>query len=65
MEPERLKEAYGDNMLFWGAGVDTQKILPFGTPEEVREQVLKRCGIFKRRRFYLWSHPLHPVQHAA
>jgi len=26
--------------------VDTQKVLPFGTPAEVREQVLRRCEIF-------------------
>ena len=32
--------AYGDRITFWGGGVNTQKTLPFGTPEEVREQVL-------------------------
>ena len=29
-----------------GGGGDTQKTLPFGTPEEVREQVRQRCGVF-------------------
>ncbi|RPI19347.1 MAG: methyltransferase, partial [Acidobacteriales bacterium] len=46
MEPERLKSKYGDRLTFWGGGVDTQKVLPFGTPGEVREQVLRRCEIF-------------------
>jgi hypothetical protein len=46
MEPEKLKAEYGDHMVFWGGGVDTQHVLPFGTPEEVREQVLRRCEIF-------------------
>ena len=32
MEPERLKAAYGDRLVFWGGGVDTQQVLPFGTP---------------------------------
>jgi len=46
MEPEHLKAKYGDRLVFWGGGVDTQKTLPFGTPAEVREQVLRRCDIF-------------------
>ena len=46
MEPEKLKEKYGARITFWGGGIDTQKLLPFGTPEQVREQVLRRCEIF-------------------
>ncbi|MES2222770.1 MAG: uroporphyrinogen decarboxylase family protein, partial [Acidobacteriota bacterium] len=37
---------YGDRLVFWGGGVDTQKVMPFGTPTDVREQVLRRCEIF-------------------
>ncbi|MGA9063402.1 MAG: uroporphyrinogen decarboxylase family protein [Terracidiphilus sp.] len=46
MDPEQLKSKFGDRLVFWGGGVDTQKTLPFGTPAEVREQVLRRCEIF-------------------
>ena len=46
MEPEQLKTRFGDRLVFWGGGVDTQKMLPFGTPAELREQVLQRCEIF-------------------
>lgn len=46
MEPEGLKAKWGDRLTFWGGGVDTQKVLPFGTPEEVREQVLRRLEVF-------------------
>jgi hypothetical protein len=46
MEPEGLKAKYGDRLTFWGGGVDTQHILPFGTPAQVREQVLSRCEVF-------------------
>ncbi|MDR3793344.1 MAG: uroporphyrinogen decarboxylase family protein [Terracidiphilus sp.] len=46
MDPEQLKANFGKDIVFWGGGVDTQKVLPFGTPEEVREQVLRRCEIF-------------------
>jgi len=46
MEPAGLKQKYGSRLVFWGGGIDTQKTLPFGTPDEVREQVLRRCEIF-------------------
>jgi hypothetical protein len=46
MEPGELKRKYGSRLVFWGGGVDTQKTLPFGTPQQVREEVLRRCEIF-------------------
>ena len=46
MEPRALKADFGDQLTFWGGGVDTQKTLPFGTPEQVRKEVLDRCEIF-------------------
>ena len=46
MGAEHLKSSFGDRLTFWGGGVDTQKVLPFGTPAEVREQVLERCRVF-------------------
>ena len=46
MDPKILKERYGDQLVFWGGGVDTQHTLPFGTPEQVRAEVLSRCEIF-------------------
>lgn len=46
MAADQLKAKYGDRLTFWGGGVDTQRALPFGTPEEVREQVLERCRTF-------------------
>jgi hypothetical protein len=45
MDPVLLKQKYGDRLTFWGGGVDTQKVLPFGTPEEVKAQLLKECEI--------------------
>ena len=46
MEPGRLKREFGDRLVFWGGGVDTQKTLPFGTPAEVRAEVLGRLRVF-------------------
>ena len=46
MDPKRLKAEFGEQLVFWGGGVDTQKTLPFGTPDEVRDQVRQRIDIF-------------------
>jgi uroporphyrinogen-III decarboxylase len=45
MDATRLKKAYGDRIVFWGGGVDTQTTFAFGTPAQVREQVLRRMEI--------------------
>jgi len=46
MGPKELKRRFGKDLTFWGGGVDTQKTLPFGTPQEVRDQVKERIEIF-------------------
>ena len=46
MDARTLKQRYGDQLVFWGGGVDTQRVLPFGTPQEVRDQVRERIEIF-------------------
>jgi len=47
MEPERLKREFGDRLVFWGGGCDTQHVLPNGSPDEVREHVRHNIEIFK------------------
>jgi uroporphyrinogen decarboxylase len=42
MDTRRLKQEYGQDIVFWGGGVDTQHILPFGTPQQVRDEVRRR-----------------------
>ncbi len=39
MEPAALKRDFGDALTFWGGGVDTQDVLPHGTPQQVKEEV--------------------------
>ena len=60
MDPKFLKEKYGDKFTFWGGGVDTQKILPFGTPEDVFKDVYERLTIFAPGGGFVFN-PIHNV----
>lgn len=46
MEPERLKREFGSKIVFWGGGCDTQKVLPFGTADDVNQHVKERIPAF-------------------
>jgi Uroporphyrinogen decarboxylase (URO-D) len=61
MEAEHLKREYGRDLVFWGGGVDTQHTLPFGTPDEVRAQVLHRCEVFGTDGGFVFN-AIHNVQ---
>jgi len=61
MDPVKLKATYGKDIVFWGGGVDTQQVLSFGKPEEVKEQVLKQCGILGRDGGFVFS-TVHNIQ---
>jgi uroporphyrinogen decarboxylase len=61
MEPEKLKKRYGENLSFWGAGVETQTTLPFGSVEEVRKQVEERIRLFGPGGGYVFA-TIHNIQ---
>lgn len=61
MDPQTLKSEFGDQIVFWGGGIDTQKALPFGTPEEVRQQVKERIDIFGPGGGFIFN-SIHNVQ---
>jgi uroporphyrinogen decarboxylase len=44
-EREWLKKEYGNKMSFWG-GLDQQGVLPFGTPQEVRDATKRLLDAF-------------------
>jgi hypothetical protein len=46
MDPRRLKKEFGNDIVFWGAGVNTQQTIAFGTPDEVYAEVRERIDIF-------------------
>ncbi len=61
MEPHALKERFGAQITFWGGGIDTQSVLPFGTPEQVRAQAKERLAIFGRGGGFVFN-SIHNVQ---
>jgi len=60
MDPVALKTNYGNRLCFEG-GVSVQKTLPFGTPEEVREEVLERLRVLGKNGGYILG-PSHAIQ---
>jgi len=61
MDPDFLKKNYGDKLVFWGGGVDTQKTLPFGTPENVKEEVENNMFIFGKGGGFVFN-TVHNIQ---
>lgn len=61
MDPQQLKDKWGKNIVFWGGGIDSQHILPFATPEQVRAEVKKNVEIFKPGGGYVFNN-VHNIQ---
>ena len=61
MDAAELKQRHGERIVFWGGGVDTQKTLPFGTPSDVRKEVLSRCKALGKSGGFVFN-PVHNVQ---
>jgi uroporphyrinogen decarboxylase len=59
MEPERLKRDYGSLLTFWG-GIDTQELLPRGSPEEIEAGVKRILSIMGNEGYIL--SPAHCIQ---
>lgn len=60
MQPERLKKTFGINIIFHG-GIDIQKLLPFGTPDEIRNEVRRIISILSENGGYIAA-PSHNIQ---
>ena len=61
MDPRKIKETYGDRLSFWGGGVDTQTTLPFGTLEEIRDEVRSRMELLGKGGGYVFA-TIHNIQ---
>jgi len=61
MDTAALKREYGEEIVFWGAGCDSQHVLPFGTPQEVADEVKRRIDDLAPGGGFVLA-PVHNVQ---
>ncbi|MEG0310471.1 MAG: uroporphyrinogen decarboxylase family protein [Eubacterium sp.] len=64
MDPTVLKERFGDRVVFHGGGINTQKTLPFGTPEEVYAETTERLNILGKGGGYIFN-TIHNIQYGS
>jgi len=61
MEPAQIKRQFGDKLVFWGGAIDSQHVLPFASPQQVREEVRRHLEIFKPGGGYVFNN-IHNIQ---
>jgi uroporphyrinogen decarboxylase len=61
MEPADLNDKYRGRIVFWGGGIDSQHVLPFAKPADVREQVRRSLAAFKPGGGYVFNN-VHNIQ---
>ena len=61
MDPKRLKATYGKDIVFWGGGVDSQGVLPFGSEDDVRAEVIRRIEDLGPGGGFVWA-AVHNIQ---
>lgn len=60
MNPENLKKEFGKDICFWGA-IDVQRLLPFGTPQQIEDEIKKLIEVLGKDGGYILS-PAHNIQ---
>ena len=61
MDPAQLKAEFGDRLVFWGGGCDTQSILGKAGPDEIRQHVKQRIEAFSPGGGYVFNQ-IHNIQ---
>jgi len=61
MDLKTLKDRFGKKIIFWGGGINTQKTLPFGSPNEIASETKKNVGILSKDGGYICS-AVHNIQ---
>lgn len=61
MEPVALKKDFGKDLVFWGGGVETQSVLPFGSPQQVKENVRRNLDALAPGGGYVFN-TIHNIQ---
>jgi uroporphyrinogen decarboxylase len=61
MDAQTLKKEFGKDLAFWGAGCDSQSTLPFGTPQDVADEVKRNIDDLAEGGGFVFA-PIHNVQ---
>jgi len=61
IETKHLKEKYGHKLTFWGGSVDTQQVLAFGSPDDVKKQVMEQCKVLSPNGGFIFN-TVHNIQ---
>jgi len=61
MDPAELKREFGNNLVFWGGGIDAQHVLPTGSPDQIRDHVRANVTAFKPGGGYVFNN-VHNIQ---
>ncbi len=61
MDPRTLKAQWGDRLVFWGGAIDAQHVLPYATPQEIREHVRRNLETWKPGGGYVFNN-VHNIQ---
>ena len=61
MDARKLKDEFGESLVFWGGSLDCQGTLPFGTPEEVASEVEEHVRTLAPGGGYVFA-PVHNIQ---
>ena len=60
-DTKKFKKEFGNDLTIWGGSCDTQRILPFGTPEEVRDETKRRIDDLAPNGGFIFA-PIHVIQ---
>lgn len=61
MDPADLKREFGQQLVFWGGGIDAQHVLPAAAPEEIRQHVRRNLEMWKPGGGYVFNN-VHNIQ---
>ena len=61
MDPVKLKKEFGDDLVFWGGGVDTQTTMSFKSIKEIEDEVKRNIDIFAIGGGYVFTQ-VHNIQ---
>jgi uroporphyrinogen-III decarboxylase len=61
MDLAELKARFGDALVFWGGGIDTQQTIAFGTPAEVYDEARERIRVFNEGGGFVFN-SVHNIQ---